>query len=88
MKKLICNFSLFKFNQTIFLVDSETEERVRVGDATVDGLPSTLLALCRKYNVNSIHLYGTDNYLAEIASNIYSCNAREYHNNNLKVEVN
>ena len=47
-----------------------------------------MLALSKKYNVDKIHLSGSANYLAEIASKIYTCNAREYHNNNLKVEVN
>ena len=88
MKELICDFSLFKFNQTIYLFDDETKEKINVGSATINGLPETMLALSKKYNVDKIHLSGSANYLAEIASKIYTCNAREYHNNNLKVEVN
>ena len=91
MEKVICNFSLFDMEQTIYILTEEsgTTNYKAIGKCSLDELGKTLTDVCFVNNIDNIHLYGHDKYIDGILHDIdmYSgCSA--YSNGMIHVEVN
>ena len=91
MKKIICNFSLFDMEQTIYILTEEnnTQHYEPVGTCELVNLGKTLTEVCFANNIDNIHLYGHSKYIDGILYDIdlYSgCSA--YSNGMIHVEVN
>lgn len=91
MKKVICNFSLFDMEQTIYILTEEngTTNYNAIGKCKLDNLGKMLTEVCFSNNIGNIHLYGHEKYIDGILHDIdlYSeCSA--YSNGMIHVEVN
>lgn len=91
MKKVICNFSLFDMEQTIYILTEENESTnyQQMGKCKLEDLGKLLTEVCFANNIDNIHLYGHDKYVNGILHDIdlYSgCSA--YSNGMIHVEVN
>ena len=91
MEKVICNFSLFDMEQTIYILTEEngTTNYKAIGKCNLDELGKTLADVCFANNIDSVHLYGHAQYIDNILHDIdlhSGCSA--YSNGMIKVEVN
>ena len=91
MKKIVCNFSLFDMEQTVYVyIDEDGHQRYEpVGKCTLDNLGKVVTDVCFANNINNVHLYGHNAYVEGILHDIdlYSgCSA--YSNGIIHVEVN
>lgn len=86
MPIIVCNLQMFSAHQTVYVYNDNyiiDMEMVGTGD-----LEKTISALCDKYRVEEVRLYGLESYLLPVAEQIQYCNAMLYNKNNVKVEVN
>ena len=91
MKKIICNFSLFDMEQTIYAyIEEDGVQRYDpIGRCQLENLGKMLTEVCFANNIDNIHLYGHEKYIDGILHDIdmYSgCSA--YSNGMIHVEVN
>lgn len=91
MKQVICNFSLFDMEQTVYIYVEENgvKRYDPIGTTKLKNLGHMLTEVCFANNIDHIHLYGHDKYVEGILQDIdfYSgCSA--YSNGMIKVEVN
>ena len=48
MKKIVCNINLFSMQQSVLLIDDETNNIIYSGDSALHKLPETISALSAK----------------------------------------
>ena len=87
MKKIVCNINMFSMQQSIWLIDDETNNIIYSGDSALHNLPETISALSAKYDVSHICLNDNDEHGALLAKNILEYSKEMYSNNNLEIEV-
>lgn len=89
MEKLICNFSLFDMEQTVYVYIDETNSYTPIGKCSLEELGKTIADVCFANNISNVHLYGHDRYVEGILHDIdlhSGCSA--YSNGMINVEVN
>ena len=86
-KFLICHINLFAQKQNVILVNDNDNTNIMSCD--LQDLGKVLTDFCFAENIDTIHIYGNEEYIKKITQDIdiYSgCSA--YSNNMIKVEVN
>jgi hypothetical protein len=91
MKKIICNFSLFDMENTVYVYDNTdgAESYEPVGRCKLADIGKTIADTCFALNINNVHLFGHNKYIEGILEDIDThsgCSA--YSNGMIKVEVN
>ena len=88
-KFLACNINLFSKNQDIILIENSDFNNAIITPCDLSDLGKVLTDFCFAENIDTIHIYGNEEYIKKIIQDIdvYSgCSA--YSNNMIKVEVN
>ena len=88
-KFLICNINLFTKEQSILLIRDNDYSNAIIISCDLQDLGKVLTDFCFAENIDTIHIYGNEEYIKKITQDIdiYSgCSA--YSNNMIKVEVN
>ena len=89
MKTIICKFNLFDINQTIQILDSETNDIVVSQTCTIDNISDMLIHQYYQYSCNDIVLMGDSSYITErIVPRVLEVNELQYNNQqelNIKV---
>lgn len=87
MKKIFCDIHLFSMNQKIYIVNPEEGKQVHVGTAVLEGLPGTICALSKEYDVKKVILGGNSILGNAIAEDIHAFAKMNYSNDEIEVEV-
>lgn len=88
-KFLVCNINLFTKEQNILLIKDNNYSNASIMSCDLQDLGKVLTDFCFAENIDTIHIYGNEEYIKKITQDIdiYSgCSA--YSNNMIKVEVN
>lgn len=88
-KFLVCNINLFTKEQSILLIKDNDYSTASIMSCDLQDLGKVLTDFCFAENIDTIHIYGNEEYIKKITQDIdiYSgCSA--YSNNMIKVEVN
>lgn len=88
-KFLVCNINLFTKEQNILLIRDNDYSTASIMSCDLQDLGKVLTDFCFAENIDTIHIYGNEEYIKKITQDIdvYSgCSA--YSNNMIKVEVN
>lgn len=88
-KFLVCNINLFSKKQNIILIKNNDYNNATIIPCDLIDLGKMLTDFCFAENIDTIHIYGNEEYIKKITQDIdtYSgCSA--YSNNMIKVEVN
>ena len=88
-KFLVCNINLFTKEQNILLIRDNDYSNASIMSCDLQDLGKVLTDFCFAENIDTIHIYGNEEYIKKITQDIdvYSgCSA--YSNNMIKVEVN
>lgn len=88
-KFLVCNINLFSKKQNIILIKNNDYNNATIIPCDLVDLGKMLTDFCFAENIDTIHIYGNEEYIKKITQDIdiYSgCSA--YSNNMIKVEVN
>ena len=88
-KFLVCNINLFTKEQSILLIKDNDYSNASIMSCDLQDLGKVLTDFCFAENIDTIHIYGNEEYIKKITQDIdiYSgCSA--YSNNMIKVEVN
>lgn len=88
-KFLVCNINLFTKEQNILLIKDNDYSNASIMSCDLQDLGKVLTDFCFAENIDTIHIYGNEEYIKKITQDIdvYSgCSA--YSNNMIKVEVN
>lgn len=88
-KFLICCINLFTKKQGIILIENNDFSNANIMSCDLEDLGKVLTDFCFAENIDTIHIYGNEEYIKKITNDIdiYSgCSA--YSNNIIKVEVN
>ena len=88
-KFLVCHINLFSKKQDIILIKNNIYSDATIISCDLVDLGKMLTDFCFAENIDTIHLYGNEEYIKKITQDIdiYSgCSA--YSNNMIKVEVN
>ena len=89
MKQVICNFSLFDMQQTVYIFDDVTNTYEAVGNCTLEDLGKVVADVCFAHNINNVHLYGQSKFAESILCDIDThSNCSAYSNGMILVEVN
>ena len=88
-KFLVCNINLFTKEQSIILIKDSDYSTASIMSCDLSDLGKTLTDICFSENIDTIHIYGNEEYIKKITNDIdihSGCSA--YSNNMIKVEVN
>lgn len=88
-KFLVCNINLFTKEQSILLIKDSDYSTASIMSCDLQDLGKVLTDFCFAENIDTVHIYGNEEYIKKITQDIdtYSgCSA--YSNNMIKVEVN
>lgn len=88
-KFLACNINLFSKNQDIILIENSDFNNATITSCDLSDLGKTLTDICFSENIDTIHIYGNEEFIKKIINDIdihSGCSA--YSNNMIKVEVN
>ncbi len=91
MRKVVCNFSLFDMEQTVYVYTSENgnESYEPIGKCTLESLGKIVTEVCFANNIGNVHLYGHEKYVDGILHDIdFHSGCSAYSNGMIKVEVN
>lgn len=80
MKELVCNINAFNFSQTAFIYHDGKQEKT-IPIAGLAELEQVVTQLYLAGEIDTVHLFGNDIFIQEIANNIKKIN------NNIKIEV-
>ena len=86
-KFLICHINLFAQKQNVILVNDN--DHTNIISCDLQDLGKVLTDFCFAENIDTIHIYGNEEYIKKITQDIdvhSGCSA--YSNNMIKVEVN
>lgn len=88
-KFLVCNINLFTKEQNILLIKDNDYSTASIMSCDLQDLGKVLTDFCFAENIDTIHIYGNEEYIKKITQDIdvhSGCSA--YSNNMIKVEVN
>ena len=88
-KFLVCNINLFTKEQNILLIKDNDYNNASIMSCDLQDLGKVLTDFCFAENIDTIHIYGNEEYIKKITQDIdvhSGCSA--YSNNIIKVEVN
>ena len=88
-KFLVCNINLFTKEQSILLIKDSDYSTASITPCDLSDLGKTLTDICFSENIDTIHIYGNEEFIKKIINDIdihSGCSA--YSNNMIKVEVN
>lgn len=88
-KFLVCNINLFTKEQSILLIKDNDYSNASIMSCDLQDLGKVLTDFCFAENIDTIHIYGNEEYIKKITQDIdvhSGCSA--YSNNMIKVEVN
>ena len=88
-KFLVCNINLFTKEQSILLIKDSDYSTASIISCDLQDLGKVLTDFCFAENIDTIHIYGNEEYIKKITQDIdvhSGCFA--YSNNMIKVEVN
>ena len=88
-KFLICHINLFTKKQGIILIENNDFSNANIMSCDLQDLGKTLTDICFSENIDTIHIYGNEEFIKKITNEIdihSECSA--YSNNMIKVEVN
>ena len=88
-KFLVCNINLFTKEQNILLIKDNDYSNASIMSCDLQDLGKVLTDFCFAENIDTIHIYGNEEYIKKITQDIdihSGCSA--YSNNMIKVEVN
>ena len=88
-KFLVCNINLFTKEQSILLIKDSDYSTASIISCDLQDLGKVLTDFCFAENIDTIHIYGNEEYIKKITQDIdvhSECSA--YSNNMIKVEVN
>ena len=88
-KFLVCNINLFTKEQSILLIKDNDYSTASIMSCDLQDLGKVLTDFCFAENIDTIHIYGNEEYIKKITQDIdvhSGCSA--YSNNMIKVEVN
>ena len=88
-KFLVCNINLFTKEQNILLIKDNDYSNASIMSCDLQDLGKVLTDFCFAENIDTIHIYGNEEYIKKITQDIDAhsgCSA--YSNNMIKVEVN
>lgn len=88
-KFLICCINLFTKKQGIILIENNDFSNANIISCDLQDLGKVLTDFCFAENIDTIHIYGNEEYIKKITNDIdihSGCSA--YSNNMIKVEVN
>ena len=86
MPIIYCRINLFDADQTIYLIEEENQKEL--AKTQLEYLDGTLAALCHEKEVYSVHLFGLDDFVIDIANKINKTEELMFSQNKIKVEVN
>jgi hypothetical protein len=91
MRKVVCNFSLFDMEQTVYIHTEENgaESYQQIGKCSLEDLGKIVTNVCFSENIDTVHLYGHNKYIEGILQDIdFHSGCSAYSNGMIKVEVN
>ena len=86
---LACSINLFAKKQDIILIKNSNLDNAVITPCDLEDLGKVLTDFCFAENIDTIHIYGNEEYIKKITNDIdihSGCSA--YSNNMIKVEVN
>lgn len=87
MPTIIAYVNLFTANQPIYYSTGEGVPQL-ITTVPVDMVGCTAAQLAYKYNADTVHLFGQENFLSHIADAVYDVCETKYSDKQIKVEVN
>ena len=87
MKKVYCELHMFDLNQSIHIVDLETNFDEVIAATTMEELPEVISAICDSQKVFKVALTGNSVFCAAVAEDIMTYSKKHYNWNNLEIEV-
>ncbi len=88
MPVIYCKINLFDADQVVYLIDTDKGTEKELAKAPLDYLDGTLATLCHDKNVYNVHLFGLEDFVADIARKINKTEELMFSQNKIKVEVN
>lgn len=91
---IVCNFDLGVKYQTVYACNAENNQVVPLGEFELDALPGIVAYTYQQYQAKtndielSVHLYGPDDLIRNLAQEIATVGAEEYACNFIKIELN
>lgn len=84
MKKLVCTFDIFKEDQIIYIVDSDSpDEKIFAGLTVLDNLALALTSIAEDSSIDTIVIEGDPEYSIMLKENIL----QKANNNNFIVNI-
>ena len=91
MKKIICNFSLFDMEQTIYIyIEEDGVQRYEpIGKCgKIENLGNMLVEVCYANDIYNMHLFGHSRFINGVLNDIDAYSNSAYSNGLITVEVN
>lgn len=91
MKKIVCNFSLFDMEQTIYIYIEENgvQRYEPIGKCSkIENLGHMLVEVCYANEIYNMHLFGHSRFIDAVLSDIDKHSNSAYSNGLITVEVN
>lgn len=85
-KEIVCQFHLFDLHQNIMLIDGDDAQVVCI--SSLNQLGADLAKMCEKFDVNDVHIYGSNSYAEKIVEQLVRENVANYANRPINVEIN
>lgn len=91
---IVCNFDLGVKYQTVYACNAANNQVVSLGEFELDALPGIVAYTYQQYQAKandvelSVHLYGPDDLIRNLAQEIATVGAKEYACNFIKIELN
>ncbi len=87
MKKIYCELHMFDLNQTIYVVDTESDIKESVALTTMEELPEVISAICNAKQIYQVLLTGNSVFGNAVSEDILAYSKKHYSWNNIEVEV-
>ena len=91
MKKIVCNFSLFDMEQTIYIYIEENgvQRYEPIGKCNkIENLGHMLVEVCYANDIDNMHLFGHSRFIDGVLNDIDKYSNSAYSNGLITVEVN
>lgn len=93
---IVCNFDLGVKNQTVYACNAVNNQVLPIGEFELEVLPGMIAYTYQQYQAKaadndielSVHLYGPDDLIRNLAQEIATVGAKEYACNFIKIELN
>lgn len=87
MKKIICNLNMFSMQQSVCIIDLDTNNILYSTSVSMDELPKVISSLSNEYSVPWVSLVDTKVHGDKLAHDIVEYTKINYSNNNIEIEV-